>query len=202
MNDVNHPDYWQQSYRHGRVPWDLGRPTPVFARLAASGRFPPGPMMVLGAGQGHDARLFARHAFSVTAVDFAPEAVEIMHQLADPAAPVAVMEADMFHLPPELTGQFDYLLDYTCFCAIDPSRREEYAAVVARLLKKGGLFISLAFPIGKRPGGPPFVVQPDAIISLFAGYGFQLQHREFPADSVAERKGVEELLILAKKVEQ
>jgi methyl halide transferase len=198
MNDVNHPDYWQQIYRNQRDLWDLGGPTAVFARLAASGDYPPGRMMVLGAGKGHDARLFARHGFTVTAVDFAPEAVQIMRQLADPAAPVEVLEADIFHLPPELDGRYDYILDYTSFCAIDPGRREEYAAVVTRLLKRGGLLIMLAFPIGKRPGGPPFVVQPDAVIDLFNEHGFQIVHREFPPDSAPDRKGVEELLILAK----
>jgi hypothetical protein len=95
-------------------------------------------------------------------------------------------------------GRFDYLLEYTCFCAIDPARRSQYAALAARLLKPGGLYIGFAFPIGHRPGGPPFVVQPDAVIELLAEHGFSLQHREFAFDSVPPRQNIEELIILQK----
>ena len=65
-------------------------------------------------------------------------------------------------------------------------------------MKAGGKLITLAFPIGTRPGGPPYVVQPDAIIELYAERGFKLRHRESPTDSTPGRKGHEELLILEK----
>lgn len=201
MLDTNSPLFWQESYRNGRIPWDLGEPTPTFARLAASGHYSPGEMIVLGAGYGHDARLFARHGFAVTAVDFAPKAVAIMHKLDDPANPVQIVQADIFALDEEWNGRFDYLLEYVCFCAIDPARRGEYAAVAARLLKPGGLYIALAFPIGHRPGGPPFVVQPDAVIELLTEHGFTLQHREVPHDSVPSRQKIEELIILQRGIE-
>ena len=197
--DTNSPQYWQESYANGRVPWDLGHPTPVFARLVASGDYPPGEMIVLGAGRGHDARLFARHGFMVTAVDFAPQAIEAMRELDDPAHPVQIVQKDIFELGEDWNGRFDYLLEYTCFCAIDPARRGDYAAFAARLLKPGGLYIGLAFPIGKRPGGPPYVVQPDAVIELLTEHGFNLQHREFPPDSVPSRQNIEELIILKKQ---
>ncbi len=194
--DSNTPKFWQESYAHGRIPWDLGQPTPVFARLAASGSYPPGKMVVLGAGRGHDARLFARHGFAVTAVDFASEAVSAMQELNDPAHPVQIVQGDIFELDEAWNGRFDYLLEYTCFCAIDPARRGDYAALAARLLKPGGLYIGLAFPIGTRPGGPPFVVQPDAMIELLTEHEFKLLHREFPPDSVPSRQNIEELIIL------
>lgn len=198
---ANSPDFWEKLYQNDEDHWDLGQPTPVFARLAAARRFPPGDMIVLGAGQGHDARLFARHGFQVTAVDFACKAVEQMRALADPFAPLQILYADIFSLPQNWQSCFDYVLEYVTFCAILPQHRREYAAVVNRLLRPGGMFIDLAFPIGKRPGGPPYVVQPDAVIALFQMLGFQLQHREFPVESVPMRKGYEELLILQKKTE-
>ncbi|VAW40840.1 hypothetical protein MNBD_CHLOROFLEXI01-1984 [hydrothermal vent metagenome] len=198
--DTNSPRFWQENYSNGRIPWDLGQATPTFARLAASGNYPPGQMIVLGAGHGYDARLFAQYGFTVTAVDFAPEAVAAMRQLDDPTAPVTILQTDIFELGEEMNGRFDYLLEYTCYCAIDPARREEYAALAARLLKPNGLYIALAFPIGKRPGGPPFVVQPDDMIEQLTEHGFTLLHREFPADSVPSRQNIEELIILRKDV--
>jgi SAM-dependent methyltransferase len=196
MSEANSARYWEGMYQSNQCLWDLGWPTPVFRRLARKAKFEPGRMLVPGAGRGYDARLFAQHGFQVTAVDFAREAVDAMQRLNDPRHPVEVIQADFFSLPADWDGRFDYLLDYTCFCAILPQRREEYARLVGRLLRPGGRYIILAFPIGRRPGGPPYVVQPQAIIDLFAGQGFALQYRELPFDSVAGRRGHEELLVL------
>ena len=156
--DVNSPDKWDANYEHGTAGWDLGRPTPVFQRLLTSQLLIPGRMIVLGAGRGHDAREFARHGFQVTAVDFSSEAVREMHRLASPDAPVETLQHDIFTLPDTLDQSFDYVLEYTCFCAIDPNRRPEYADLVRRLLKPDGIYIDLAFPLDGRKGGPPFAV--------------------------------------------
>jgi SAM-dependent methyltransferase len=196
MNDANSAHFWEGMYQSNQFPWDLGGPTPVFQRLAHQAKFEPGRMLVLGAGRGHDARLFARHGFEVTAVDFASEAIEAMQRLNDPGYPVEVVQADFFALPLSWNNRFNYLLDYTCFCAIVPERRPEYARLVGRLLRPGGCYVILAFPIGRRAGGPPYVVQPQAIIDLFVGHGFTLHFREVPFDSVQQRKGHEELLML------
>jgi SAM-dependent methyltransferase len=198
MTNANSPDFWDDLYKSNLFRWDLGRPTPVFLRLAESRLFEPGKMLVLGAGRGHDARLFAQHGFAVTAVDFSAEAIETMNQLDDPNFPVEIVHVDFFSLPLAWNGRFDYVLDYTSFCAVLPRRRSEYADLVTRILKLNGIYIILAFPIGERPGGPPYVVQPEAIIELYAKRGFALQHRESPVDSTVGRTGYEELLVLEK----
>jgi SAM-dependent methyltransferase len=104
----------------------------------------------------------------------------------------------MFELPPALNGVFDYVLQYTCFCAIDPKRREDYADLVARLLKPGGVYIDLAFPLDGRAGGPPFAVSVEDINALFTSRGFQLISQEKLPDSVSPRRGAEELLLFRK----
>ena len=198
--DVNSPDKWEADYRGKTDGWDLAGPTPALRRLATSGRFPPGKMLVPCAGRGHDAREFARHGFAVTAVDFSASAVEEMKRLADPAAPIEILQHDMFELPDRFDGVFDYVLQYTCFCAIDPKRRADYADLVARLLKDGGIYIDLAFPLDGRAGGPPFAVSDTEIIGLFGSRGFELVSREKLADSVSPRRHAEELLIFRKSI--
>lgn len=198
IEDVSSPRKWEADYRRGTDGWDLSGPTPVFKRLASSRELPPGRMIVLGAGRGHDAREFARHGFEVTAVDFASHAAREMQRLADPAAPVEVLQQDLFTLPVELDHSFDYVLEYTCFCAIDPSRRAEYADLVERLLKTDGYYIDLAFPLDGRRGGPPFAVTEAEIMGLFQARGFKLLSREKPADSVKPRRHAEELFIFEK----
>jgi SAM-dependent methyltransferase len=196
MFETGSAEFWGAVYRKGQTAWDLGGPTPVFQALAGTGEFPPGKMIVLGAGRGYDARLFARHGFDVTAVDFAAEAVEEMDRLSEPDAPVEVLQADLLALDPALDGRFDYVLEYVCFCAIDPERREDYAETVARLLGPGGVYIALAYPIGDYEGGPPFAVDPDELVGLLERRGFELLRREFRTESVERRRGQEELVVM------
>jgi hypothetical protein len=198
-NNVNSAHKWEADYARQTDGWDLGGPTPVFKRLAASGKFKPGRMIVLGAGRGHDAREFARHDFQVTAVDFASPAVSEMQRLADPAAPIKILQHDIFTLPETLNNTFDYVLEYTCFCAIDPGRRSEYADLVTRLLKPQGIYIDLAFPLDRRKGGPPFAVTETEIFDLFQRRGFKLLSRETPVESVSPRRHAEKLFIFQKE---
>lgn len=198
MSDVSTQEFWQSLYEKGRTGWDLGGPTPVFSRILAEGWFQPGRLIVLGAGRGYDARLFACHGYQVSAVDFAPAAIRELRARNDAQAPVAIVNADIFKLNPILFGRFDYVLEYTFYCAIDPQRRAEYASIVAQLLAPGGRFIGLAFPTGEQEGGPPYAVDPDELIGLLEARELRLGHRESPPDSVPGRRGREELLILQK----
>lgn len=198
-DNVNSPNKWEADYERKTDGWDLGGPTPVFKRLATSDKFVPGKLIALGAGRGHDAREFARNGFQVTAVDFASHAVREMQQLADDSAPLEILQHDLFTLPHELNNNFDYVLEYTCFCAIDPKRRTEYADLVTRLLKRDGIYIDLAFPLDGRPGGPPFAVNEKEIMNLFEARGFKLLSREKPPESVSPRRHAEELFIFQKQ---
>ena len=200
LNPVDSPSFWEDVYQRGEAGWDLGGPTPVFRRLLESKQFAPGKIIVLGAGRGYDAREFAQHGFTVTAVDFAADAARDMRTLADPNAPIEILQTDIFDLPRAFDGAFDYVLEYTCFCAIHPSRRAEYADLVARLLKPDGIYVDMAFPLETRDGGPPFAVAVDEVITLFHARGFKLRLRELLSDSVKSRRHREELLIFQKSV--
>ena len=199
-DDVNHPSKWELDYQRGTAGWDMGTPTPVFQRLLREQSFPPGKMLVPGAGRGHDAREFARQGFEVVAVDFARDAVEDMRALMDDTSQHEILHHDLFELPKEFDASFDYVLEYTCFCAIHPTRRSDYADTMARMLKRGGTYIALAFPLSGYVGNPPFAVNAEELIALMQARGFKLLHREIPPDSVKPRKGREELLVMSNAV--
>jgi SAM-dependent methyltransferase len=196
--DVNSPHKWDTNYETQTDGWDLGGPTPVFQRLISSQELLPGRMIVLGAGRGYDAHEFARDGFEVTAVDFSSYAVREMERLADPEAPIEILQSDIFALSHELDGSFDYVLEYVCFCAIDPTRRGDYADLVHRLLKPNGHFIDLAYPLEERQGGPPFAVSESEIMQLFTEWGFRLVLREKRSESIKRRRDPEKLFIFQK----
>lgn len=197
--DVNHPSKWELDYQRGTAGWDMGTPTPVFQRLLAEGTLPPGRTLVPGAGRGHDAREFARHGFTVVAVDFAEDAVQAMRELMTPDSTHEVVHQNFFQLPPAYDNTFDYVLEYTCYCAIDPKRRDEYADKVSHVLKPRGTYIAIAFPLDDHAGGPPFAVNADELVARMQARGLSLLRREFPHDSVKPRMGREELLLMQKQ---
>jgi len=198
--NVNSADKWEADYLHGGDGWDLGGPNPVFRTLLANRQLSPGRMLVVCAGRGHDAREFARHGYQVTAVDFSPSAAREMIRLAETSTPMEILQQDLFTLPQELNGTFDYVLEYTCYCAIDPKRRIEFVDLVTRLLRPGGIYISLAFPLTQQKGGPPFTVTVSELLHLFQERNFKLIEREQPFDSVPGRRGAEELLLFQKNI--
>ncbi|MDQ3705717.1 MAG: TPMT family class I SAM-dependent methyltransferase [Chloroflexota bacterium] len=194
--DHNEAEFWERHYQEGNTAWDLGAPAPPFVDLLAEQVPPePGSMLVLGAGRGHDALLFARHGFEVRALDFAESAVRETQEAARSAGlPVTTAQHDFFALPPGYDASFDYVLEHTFFSAIDPDRRGEYVRIVRRLLKPGGLFIALFYAHG-RPGGPPFTTSEDEVRALF-GRDFVIERLEVPVRSVKPRQGLELLALM------
>ncbi len=193
--DPNNPIFWESRYRQGNTGWDLGQPAPPFVGLLSEPDAPPpSPMIVLGCGRGHDAVFFAQHGFQVTAVDFARPAIEDAQRAAHAASvDINFVQHDLFTLPPSFDHQFAYMLEHTCFSAIPPDRREEYAQLGRRLLAPEGLYIALFFAHGK-PGGPPFNTTASEIRTLFSPY-FSIQTLQPPSRSVEQRQG-EELFAL------
>ncbi len=194
---VSEPGYWEDLYRRDDTGWDLGTATPVFREMK---HLIPGAgkMLVLGSGKGHDAIFFAQHGYETVGVDFAATAVKIAHQNALRAGTKAqFLQEDLFLLPLRFGGHFDVVVEYVTYCAIDPVRRGEYHRVVTSVLKPGGVFFALFFPIDARPGGPPYSVDVDEVRTVFSKT-FVLLHESRPASSVKPRLG-KELLMVWKK---
>jgi methyl halide transferase len=185
------PEAWERRYQEGTPRWDLGQPAPAFRALLQSADAPGrGSAIALGAGLGHDALLFAQHGFAVTAVDFAPSAIQALAQQTQAAhLPLTLLERDIFDLVPEFAGQFNYVVEHTCFCALDPSLRPAYAQLTADLLVPGGELLAVFFTHG-RAGGPPFGVSATALGDLFEPY-FEIITLEPAVVSVPSRQGEE-----------
>ena len=71
------------------------------------------------------------------------------------------------------TGRYDLVYDCTFLCAIPPSRREEWAAQMSKIIKPGGEIVSLVFPLGDYEGGPPFALSTTIVKDLLIPAGFE-----------------------------
>jgi SAM-dependent methyltransferase len=200
---VSTAGYWDALYAGGNDGWELGAAAPALEDwLDAGGKFEgrnaPGLIAVPGSGRGHDARLLARHGYRVWAFDFAEAAVAEARRLACvEGVDVAVEPRDVFTLGRDYAGAFDGVWEYTCFCAIDPGRREEYVSVLHAILRPGGLLLACFYPLREGEDGPPFPVA-RADIDRVLTDRFTVLEAGPPARSVDRRRGLE-WLVLARR---
>jgi SAM-dependent methyltransferase len=185
-------DFWEGRYQEGTTRWDIGQPAPPLISLLQSDQAPkPGRLIALGCGRGHDALWFAANGFDVVGVDFAPSAIAACKDAAAASGlPARFLQRDIFDLV-DLAGQFDYVLEHTCFCAIAPEQRQDYLRVVRDLLAPGGEFIGL-FWAHPRPGGPPYGTSLAEIRTLFSP-DFEVSHLQPVDNSVPARRDEEYL---------
>jgi SAM-dependent methyltransferase len=196
-SDVNQAHFWEAIYQSESPGWDLGEPAPPFVSLLAGpSPPPPGRIAILGCGTGNDVSLFAAHGFEAVGVDFAPSAIgSAENRLRSANLKAKLIQEDIFNLPSVYHGHFDYVLEHTCFCAIDPSRRQEYVRMVEAILRPTGKFIALFYLI--PPGvGPPFGTTEKEIRSLFEN-AFEVLELRVPTDSVERRRGKEMFAVMA-----
>ena len=202
MTSVANSQYWENRYVDGTTGWDLGQAAPPFVSLLNSSVAPKtGKIAVLGSGSGYDAMLFAKAGFEVIGFDFAPSAITQSVALRAIASSTALtqnsgisaqfLQRNIFDLPAEFPHYFDYVLEHTCFCAIDPSDRPAYVKLVKSLLKPSGELIAL-FWAHHMPGGPPFGVTTAEIRQYFES-DFKINRLTLANNSVPQRHGQEYL---------
>ena len=199
---VRSVDFWEGRYQEGRTGWDLGGPTPVFARLLEQpgAPLPPGAILVVGCGKGHDVLLFARHGFDALGVDFAPSAVETgtaAARSAGLAERARFEQADIFDLPQRYPAHFDYVLERACYCAIDPEDRRRYVDAMAAVLKPGGRLIGQFFLGPQARPGPPFATTLGEIRDFF-GAAFEVERLDEP-QTEGPLPGADLLVILRRR---
>jgi len=194
MVPIVNSEYWENHYQQGTTRWDLGKAAPPLVSLLDSpdSALKAGRVAVLGSGRGYDAMLFADHGFDVIGFDFAPLAIAEATTLAQATRNSAqFLQRDIFNLAGEFHDYFNYVIEHTCFCAIDPDKRPDYVKIVHAILPPQGELIGVFFT-HTRPGGPPFGVTPTQIKQYFEPE-FEIISLIPVTNSVAERQGEEHL---------
>lgn len=192
------PVDWETRYRTGDTPWDRGAAPPIAEFLRTHGI--TGDVFVPGCGTGHDVRLLASQPGAgarVTGLDLSDTALD-MARSHPPVSDERYEQGDLFALPEEWAGRFDWVVEHTCFCAIPPSRRADYVAAVSRVLKPGGALLGVFFLDPGVDEGPPHGATKEEIAAFFNPY-FVLEREWQPGDTFPERKGGETCQLLRKR---
>jgi len=163
------PRDWDSAYENDDTPWDKGYAAPPLLEFLDK-QSVQGQVLVPGCGTGHDVRVLTQQGAAVTGLDIAPRA------LRKAAAFPSVGDegyalGDFLELDKKYHGAFDWLVEHTCLCAIEPWQREVYVQSLKLALKPGGHFLAIFFRevSNYTSEGPPHPISSEQIRQLFAG---------------------------------
>jgi SAM-dependent methyltransferase len=228
---------WDDLWKQGLTPWDLGRPTPLLIEElkqhpivanASSLR-----TLVPGCGSGYDiATLVQHHEALVTkhsltesvviGLDISPTSHDRATQVVkaidkgNSRTRVELKCGDFFQnetdwktvytshdnggdwVSPRLQEdcKFDFIFDYTFFCALPPSLRRKWGETMSSLLRPDtGRLFTIIFPIlpgEDRSKGPPYPVTIDDYRSSLEPVGVVAESEPYAsARTVPSREGKE-----------
>jgi SAM-dependent methyltransferase len=190
---------WQRRYEANDTPWDKGAPSPALLNFLRTGHL-AGRVLVPGCGRGHDARaLAAQSDATVVGLDLSPMATAQAQKLtpAD-AGNIRFVTGDFLSLPADMDGSFDWVVEHTCFCAIEPRQRADYVAAAARALSHGGRLFAIFYLNPRSETAPPFPVSREQLSALFDPH-FALLEEWIPKCSFPGREQRELVRILQKR---
>lgn len=169
MSTPSQPEFWNSRYLKDDTPWEFdGIPADLKAFLKQKGK--GAKVLIPGCGSGHEIKAFAEAGYNVTAIDFAPFAVDRAKRMVGPALASHVLLGDFFqHDFP--SASFDLIYERAFVCSLTPDRRPAYCDRLAQLLKYRGLLIGYYFY--KRSvlaDGPPYGFAWGSADDLFSRY--------------------------------
>ncbi|MEM7601310.1 MAG: methyltransferase, partial [Verrucomicrobiota bacterium] len=138
---------WEHQYEIGETPWEKGGPSPPLLEwLEDNPDTLSGRVLVPGCGLGHDVRAIAatNSELELVGLDISSSAIATAEDFSKVSSEV-YRQADLFALETAEIGSFDSVFEHTCFCAIDPARRDEYVKAVSGLLKAEGSLLGVFF---------------------------------------------------------
>jgi SAM-dependent methyltransferase len=163
---------WDDSYRDGPAPWDVG-PQPAVVRVAAAGGF-TGAVLDAGCGSGANALHLASLGLRVLGVDVAETALaRAREEAARHGTEVEFATADALHLE-RLGRRFDTVLDCGLFHTFDGDERPAYVSGLAAVTEPGGTLYVLCFSDQGPDSGPHPVTRDDLSAAFTPGTGWRI----------------------------
>lgn len=178
---------WEKRYQAGDTPWEKGAASPGLVEFLSKHPL-LGRVAVVGCGFGHDVRAISSGGAEVVGIDLAASAISGAASFPK-TGNESYRQANLFDLPKDLLGQFDWVFEHTCFCAIDPQMRPAYVRAVSSLLKPEGGFLAVFYMEPDHEDGPPFGTTSAELDTLFENFHLERQWR--PASSYPGREGRE-----------
>lgn len=161
---------FEEAYRAGETPWEIGGPQPELVRLAEEGEI-VGDVIDVGCGTGENALHLASLGRRVVGVDASPTALAraqekaVARGLADRAT---FRSADALDLR-RLRRRFETAIDCGLFHTFEKPQRRIYASSLTEVLSPGSTLHILCFSDEEPEGPGPHRIQEYDIRDAFRG---------------------------------
>lgn len=184
---MNNSEFWEGRWASGQTGWDIGSAAPALIEYFKAIENRDAFILIPGCGNAYEAEWLFENGFrNVYLIDIAPSAIErICARI--PAFPESqLICGDFFSVD---IPKFDYIIEQTFLCAIDPRFRLDYAHRMFETLKTDGVLAGLLFNCTFE-GGPPFGGSEEEYRALFEPL-FSIKNMKVTNLSIPPRAGRE-----------
>ena len=145
-------EYWSERWQQGATGWDMRQASPPLIGFMQQYGRPEAQVLIPGCGNAYEADWLLAHGYThLTLLDIAPEPVAVLQERYAGSPGIEIVCGDFF----KHSGQYDFIIEQTFFCALEKNRREEYAAKMLQLLAGNGRLAGLLFD-KEFENNPPF----------------------------------------------
>lgn len=187
--------FWNNRYLQNETGWDIGYVSTPLKEYFDQLEDKSVRILIPGCGNSYEAEYLFNNGFkNVFLVDYAQKALDNFSKRVPDFPKENLICNDFF----KIEGAFNIIVEQTFFCAIDKSKRADYAKQVNSLLNKNGTLVGLLFDDPLYEDHPPFGGDRKEYESYFTPY-FKFKVFEKASNSIAERLGREFFIIFTKR---
>ena len=136
-------DYYKDANKQiDTIAWAKGETNPFLQEYLNSFHGTPSKAIVIGSGLGDDAFALYVAGFDVTAIDISPEAIAWAKERFD-GAEIDFRVANLFDLPEELLGQFDFVFEAFTIQSLPLALRDRVITAIASLMKPDATVLAI-----------------------------------------------------------
>ena len=136
-------DYYKEASKDlTKVAWAKGEVNPFLQEYLDTFRETPAKAIVIGSGLGDDAFALYVAGFDVTAIDISQEAIDWSKERFD-GADIDFRVADIFNLPEDLLGSFDFVFEAFTIQSLPLALRDRAITAISSLIKPGGKLLAV-----------------------------------------------------------
>ncbi|MDX5448706.1 MAG: TPMT family class I SAM-dependent methyltransferase [Bacteroidota bacterium] len=188
-------DYWENRYQHGVTGWDIGYASTPLRRYFDQIEDKTLSILVPGGGRAYEVEYLWRNGFkNVYLADIAPSSFQALKARCSDFPESHFIEGDFF----DIERSFDLIIEQTFFCALPPSKRDDYVLKMHEILSPGGKLVGLLFDFPLTSEGPPYGGSRSEYEERFNPL-FKIRTLDRSYNSIPPRDGRELFFILEKK---
>lgn len=191
-NDKNpailNADFWDKLWQQKQTGWDLKAASPALTAYFDNFTCKNKSILIPGCGNAYEAEYLLQQGFkNITIIDISATLVQTLLSKYEKYSgkELTIICGDFF----KLTGQYDYIVEQTFFCALEKNRRQSYIQQMYSLLKPNGILVGLLFD-KEFENNPPFGGNKNEYITMFETL-FTIEKMETTTLSATPRLGTE-----------